>query len=87
MLTLRKFSVFILLVVSSLSLADELFTSIGYGHNWGYTAADDAKIDALQLARNQCNGEVLQISEWEVHILNRKEGMFSASAAAQFKCL
>lgn len=85
--TLRKFSVFIMLVFSSLSWADELVTTIGYGDNWGNTAVDDAKEEALQLAKSRCNSEVLQVGEWEVIILNHKEGKFRVSASSQFKCL
>jgi len=87
MLIVRNFSIIIAFVFSSLSHADVAFTVTGYGDNWGQTAVEDAKEEALQLAQGQCHGEVQQITDWEVIILNHKEGKLRASAAAQFRCL
>ncbi len=81
-------TLFILAILCSTStMAETMIVVEGRGRNWGNIAEDDAKNNALQLAKEKCNGEAEQIGEWDVQILNRKEGMFYVSAISQFKCL
>ncbi len=72
---------------SAAAMSETIIDVEGRGRNWGQIAEEDAKDNAFQLAREKCNSEVEQIGEWEVKVLNRKEGMLYVSAKSQFKCL
>ena len=87
MSVLKNIFTFFIFVFSGLVLANEVTNFTGYGANWGNTSVEDAKEKAIQLAKEHCQGEVLQVGEWTVVILNHKEGWFYASASASFKCV
>ena len=88
---MKNIIILVVLFVNStftISEAAKLITTTGYGQDMTIESSIHlAKTSALSKAKLTCKMEAVQLTEWSLKIVGRKEGSTLISATSDFECM